>query len=244
MREEVTVLDIVAAIYATAYFAAQIGLLIGLSPVQGVTKLGAFAAAAAWLAIIVTVYALGGLRPGVLGPVPVNLLPFTLLLALLFGSWFLVPQVRNALLSVPLPALVAVHAGRVGGLFFLVLYFDGRLSAPFAPAAGIGDMITGALALLLVPTLALGFEIRSAWLKAWNAFGALDLVVAVTLAALSAPGTPFRVFAEGPGTQEMATLPWVFVPAMLVPIDFLVHFAIAAKLKSAPRARRAVAMAS
>ncbi len=30
--------------------------MIGLSPVQGVTKLGAFAAAAAWLAIIVTVW--------------------------------------------------------------------------------------------------------------------------------------------------------------------------------------------
>ncbi len=237
-------LDIVAAIYATAYFAVQIGLLIGLSPVQGVTKLGAFAAAAAWLAIIVTVYALGGLRPGILGPVPVNLLPFTLLLALLFGSWFLVPQVRNALLSVPLPALVAVHAGRVGGLFFLILYFDGRLSAPFAPAAAVGDMITGAVALVLVPALALGFELRSLWLKVWNAFGALDLVVAVTLAVLSAPGTPFRVFTEGPGTQIMGMLPWIFVPAMLVPIDFLVHFTIAAKLKSVPGATQVLAMAN
>src|SRR5437773_1847027 len=44
-------------------------------------------------------YTVGGLRPGVLGPVPVNLLPFTLLLALLFGSWFLLPQVRYALIS-------------------------------------------------------------------------------------------------------------------------------------------------
>src|SRR6266849_7871293 len=215
-------IDIVAAIYATAYFAAQMGLLIGLSQVRGVTKLATFASAAAWLAIVVVAYTVGGLRPGVLGPVPVNLLPFILLLAMLFGSWFLLPQTRHALLSVPLPALVAVHAGRVGGLFFLILYFDGRLSAPFAPAAAIGDMITGAVALLLAPALALGFEIRSAWLRAWNAFGALDLAVAVTLAALSAPGTPFRVFAEGPGTQAMATLPWVFVPAMLVPIDFLV----------------------
>jgi len=97
-------LDIVAAIYATAYFAAQMGLLIGLSQVRGVTKLAAFASAAAWLAIVVGAYTLGGLRPGVLGPVPVNLLPFILLLAMLFGSWFLLPQTRHALLSVPLPA--------------------------------------------------------------------------------------------------------------------------------------------
>jgi hypothetical protein len=237
-------LDIVAAIYATAYFAAQMGLLIGLSQVRGVTKLAAFASAAAWLAIVVGAYTIGGLRPGVLGPVPVNLLPFILLLAMLFGSWFLLPQTRHALLSVPLPALVAVHAGRVGGLFFLILYFDGRLSAPFAPAAGIGDMITGAVALLLLATMALGFELRSLWLKVWNAFGALDLILALTLAVLSAPGTPFRVFTEGPGTQIMGSLPWIFVPAMLVPIDLLVHFAIAAKLKSVPRATRVLAMAN
>ena len=237
-------LDIVAAIFATAYFAAQTGLLIGFSPVRRVASLAAFAAAAAWLAMVVVAYAVGGLRPGVLGPVPVNLLPFILLLALLFGSWFLLPQVRHALISVPLPALVAVHAGRVGGLFFLILYFDGRLSAPFAPAAAIGDMITGAVALVLVPILALGFNLRSLWLKVWNAFGALDLMVALTLAVLSAPGTPFRVFTEGPGTQIMGTLPWIFVPAMLVPIDLLVHFAIAAKLKSVPSATRVLAMAN
>ena len=76
------------------------GLLIGFSPVRRAAKLGAFAAAAAWLAMDVIAYTVGGLRPGVLGPVPVNLLlPFTLLLALLFGSWFLLPQVRYALIS-------------------------------------------------------------------------------------------------------------------------------------------------
>ena len=92
-------LDNVAAIYATAYFAAQMGLLTGFSPVRRAAKLGAFAAAAAWLAMDVIAYTVGGLRPGVLGPVPVNLLSFTLLLALLFGSWFLLPQVRYALIS-------------------------------------------------------------------------------------------------------------------------------------------------
>jgi len=90
-------LDNVAAIYATAYFAAQMGLLIGFSPVRRAAKLGTFAAA--WLAMDVIAYTVGGLRPGVLGPVPVNLLSFTLLLALLFGSWFLLPQVRCALIS-------------------------------------------------------------------------------------------------------------------------------------------------
>lgn len=236
-------LDIVAAIFATAYCAAQTGLLIGTAPLRGATKIAAFAAAAAWLAAVVAVYGLRVLSPGALGPVPVNLVPFTLLLAILFGAWVLIPQARSVLLSVPLPALVAVHAGRIAGVFFLLLYFDGRLSAPFAPFAAIGDMITGAIALLLVPLLALGIKVPRLWLGAWNAFGMLDLLTAVTLAALSVPGTPFRVFSDGPGTLVMGTLPWIFVPAMLVPIDLLVHVVIMAKLRSARHSIGAMAMA-
>jgi hypothetical protein len=215
-----------------------VGVLIGLSPVRAVTKLAAFAAAAAWLGIVVAVAALGGLVPGVLGPIPANLLPFGGLLALLFGGWFLLPQFRSALLSVPLPALVGLNVGRLGGLLFLLLYADGRLSAPFAPAAGLGDMVTAALAIPLAAMLMLGFEMRRTWLGIWNAMGALDLVVAVSLGLLSAPDTAFRVFTEGPGTQAMTTLPWTFIPAMLVPIFLLVHFAIASRLRTAVQASR------
>jgi hypothetical protein len=34
----------------------------------------------------------------------------------------------------------------------------------------------------------------------------------------------------------MGTLPWIFVPAMLVPVDLLVHVVIIAKLRSARHA--------
>jgi Na+/pantothenate symporter len=66
---------------------------------------------------------------------------------------------------------------------------------------------------------------------AWNAFGALDLVVAVTLAFMSAPGTPYRVFTEGPGTVVMTTLPWILVATFLVPLYLLTHLTIAARLR-------------
>jgi hypothetical protein len=231
-------LDVLGAIFATALYATVAGVLIGMSPLRPVTRLAAFAAAAAWLWLIVAVAALGGLAPGVLGPVPANLVPFTGLLGLLFGGWFLIPNFRSALLSVPLPALIGLHVGRLGGVFFLLLYADGRLSAPFAPAAGLGDMLTGALALPLAATLALGLDVRRAWLGIWNAFGALDLAVAVSLGVLSAPGTPFRIFSEGPGTLAMTTVPWVLVPAMLVPTFLLIHLAIATRLRTASEGRR------
>lgn len=233
-------LDIIGAIFATAFYATVVCVLAGLSPVRAATRLAVAAAAATWLGIIVATAALGGLAPGTLGPIPANLLPFGGLLALLFGAWFLVPQFRGALLSLPLSALVAIHAGRLGGVFILLLYADGRLSAPFAPAAGVGDMITGALAIPLAGMLALGFEMRLAWLGLWNAFGALDLVVAIALGLASAPGTPLRIFTEGPGTQAMTTVPWALVPAFLVPICLLLHLVIATKLRLAASAGRLV----
>jgi len=48
----------------------------------------------------------------------------------------LVPGVRRALSEIPLPALIAVHAIRIIGFLFLLLFAAGRLSAPFAPSAG------------------------------------------------------------------------------------------------------------
>lgn len=225
-------LDIIAAIFATSYCAMQAGLLIGPAPLRAGPKMALFAATAAWLAAVVAIYGLGLLTPGTLGPLPVNLVPFTLLLAVLFGAWVLIPRAREVLLSIPMPALVAVHAGRVAGVFFWLLYLDGRLSAPFAPVAAIGDIVTGAIALLLLALFAFGRKIPNLWLGAWNAFGLLDLLAALTLATLSVPGTAFRVFTEGPGTLVMGTLPWIFVPAMLVPVDLLVHVVIIAKLRS------------
>jgi hypothetical protein len=84
-------LDIVAAIFATAYCAAQAGLMIGPVPLRAGSKIALFAATAAWLAAVVAAYGLGVLSPGTLGPFPVNLVAFTLLLAILFGAWVLIP---------------------------------------------------------------------------------------------------------------------------------------------------------
>ena len=231
-------LDVIGAIFGTALYVSLVAVLIGLAPLRPGTRLAASAAAAAWLGMIVAVAALGGLAPGVLGPVPATLLPFAGLLALLLGGWLLVATFRSALLRVPLPALVGVNAGRLGGVFFLLLHADGRLSAPFAPVAGLGDMVIGALAIPLAAMLALHFDMRRAWPGIWNALGALDLVVAVSLGALSMPTTPFRIFTEGPGTLAMTTVPWVVVPAMLVPIFLLIHLAIATRLRADARAGR------
>jgi len=232
-------LDMIGAIAGTAAYAALVGALIGLSPVSGRKKLMAFAAAAAWGAMVVAIAAVGGFAPGAAGPIPAPVLAFAALVALLFGSWFVYPRFRSALSMVPLPVLVALNAGRLGGVFFLILSAERRLTGPFGPVAGAGDILVGALAVLLAATA--DRRIPRGWFRAWNALGALDLVVAISLGALSAPGTPFRVFDDGPGTTVMTSLPWILVPALLVPLYLLIHLTIAFKLRSARRVRAPVA---
>lgn len=236
-------IDMIGAIAGTAVYAVLVGVLVGFSPVSGPAKLAAFAAAGVWGGIIVAVAALGGFAPGATGPVPGPAFAFVGLLVLLLGAWFLLPRFRSALLAVPLPALVGLNAARLGGVSFLILAADGRLSAPFAPVAGAGDMVVGALAIPLAAMAAGGGGERPAWLGVWNALGALDLVVAVSLGVLSAPGTPLRVFTEGPGASAMTALPWIMIPAVFVPLYLLIHLTIAVRLRSLQPGTRAVAMA-
>jgi hypothetical protein len=236
-------IDMVGAIVGTGIYAGLVGVLVGYAPAGRGTKLAALAAAAAWGGVIVGLAAAGVFAPGATGSVPAPVFAFAALLGLLFGGWSLVPRFRSALLAVPLAALVGLNAARLGGVFFLLLAADGRLSAPFAPVAGLGDMLVAALAIPLAVTVARGTSERRAWLRAWNSLGALDLIVAVSLGLVSAPGTPFRVFTEGPGTLAMTTLPWIMVPAMLVPLYLLIHLTIAAKLRSWESRTYVVAMA-
>jgi hypothetical protein len=236
-------IDLIGAIVGTAVYAVLVGVLAGCSLERGPTKLAACAAAAVWGGIVVAIAALGGFAPGTAGPVPAPVVAFAGLLVLLCGGWYLLPRFRSALLSVPLPALVGLNAARLGGVFFLILAADGRLSAPFAPVAGAGDMLVAALAIPLTALAVGGAAARPAWLGVWNALGALDLIIAVSLGLLSAPGTPFRVFTAGPGTVAMTAVPWIMVPTMLVPLYLLIHLTIAAKLRALQRTPQAVALA-
>lgn len=224
-------LDIIGAIACSAIYATQIGVLTSFAMVGRGIKRVVLAAALVWGAMIVVLAALGGFRQGATGPVPAPVLAFAVLLVLLLGSFALSPRFRSALLSIPLPALIGLNAARVGGVMFLLLGAAGRLSDPFAPAAGAGDIIVGLLAIPVALMATQRTASRVGLVAAWNVLGALDLVMAVTIALLSSPGLPFRVFMEGEGTLAMTGLPWVMVPTLIVPVYFLIHFTIAAKLR-------------
>jgi hypothetical protein len=120
--------------------------------------------------------------------------------------------------------MVALNVLRVLGVSFLLLAYAGQISGPFPYFAGIGDIITGLLAL---PTaLRLSTKgLADPRVLAWNVFGLLDLVVAVTLGVSTRP-------------PAISTLPWSLIPLVLVPVFATGHILLLAR---AAAVRRAIA---
>jgi hypothetical protein len=149
------------------------------------------------------------------------LIPIAVLSVIGFGS----SVGRSGLQSAPFQALIALHAIRLLGVLFVLLYAAKRLPAPFAPVAGWGDVAIGATALPIALWIATKPEIARAPLLVWNGLGLVDLVTAVTLGALSAPG-PSRLFFDDPGSAIMGSLPWILIPCFLVPSLSFVHLVV------------------
>lgn len=140
-------------------------------------------------------------------------------------------HVRRSLLRIPVSSLVAANTVRVLGVSFLVLHSDGRLPAPFALAAGWGDIVIG----LTAPFVAWLVAVRGAQargpLTIWNALGLLDLIVAVSLGVTSSPA--LQAGFTGPDSGLMTTLPWLLIPGFLVPLLASSHLAIFYRLRVA-----------
>jgi hypothetical protein len=185
----------------------------------------------AWFVLVLALGATGALSPAGLGA-PALGLAVVLPIAALVWAYFALPSVRNAMATMPLPALIALHAIRLLGFTFIVLYAEGRLPAPFAPSAGWGDMFIGATALPLAWAVTrFGARVRPLALL-WNALGVADLVIALTLGPLSAPG-PLQVFVGPPDSSPMTALPWLIIPGFLVPCLLFLDVVIFARLAKA-----------
>jgi hypothetical protein len=184
----------------------------------------------AWLGLAVGLAAAGKLAFSQRQPVPV--LGVLLVVPLLtVGAIALRSQrARAALLAIPMTLLIGLNSARVFGVMFLLLAATGRLSGPFPFSAGLGDMITGAIAIPLAIRVARSARPPASAIKAWNLFGALDLVVAVNLGLMSANGSPMQLFHAGVGSDAVQHLPTSLIPTVLVPFYLVTHAIVAAKL--------------
>jgi hypothetical protein len=186
-----------------------------------------------WQVVVWWIAIGGGFRVR-LGGVPA--LPIAIMLPLLVGLPMLLRSRRIATILDAMPPywLIGLQVYRILGGIFLVAWAHGDLAGVFALPAGTGDTLTGLLAL---PTAYLIYlaprENRQAAI-AWNILGILDLIIAITIGFLIAPG-PLQLIVQNPSSTLIGTYPTVMIPAFAVPTSLMLH---ALSLRQLVRLRR------
>jgi len=157
-------------------------------------------------------------------------------LAAFFLSYSLSSSIREFILSADLKFVTTVQAWRLGGFTFLVLYSFGYLVGYFAWPAGVGDMLIGVTAPLVLARMDTPGYTKSNAFIAWNVLGILDLVVAVSLGALGS--LQFGSAGVFPNTV-MSQMPMVLIPTFFVPMFLILHSVALLQARSADKLSRA-----
>jgi hypothetical protein len=189
------------------------------------TRFVVIACLAAWFvaAFGVSLFGLLRGRPSDL-PIPIGM---ALLVPLLVGvlAYARSSQFRRLLLKADLRWLIGVQLWRVAGAEFLIYYAHNQLPASFAIPAGAGDVLIGLAAPFVAVAAASGTPAARRLVIGWCIAGIADLVVAVTMGVLNAPGR-FGLLAGTVTTAPMLELPLSLVPAFLVPLSILLHLIV------------------
>jgi hypothetical protein len=176
-----------------------------------------------WLAVVWAMAVNGAFQP-IPGVVRLPRLPIAIFAPVIIGLFFLLrsKSIAAFLDATPAPWLIALQVYRIFGGIFLVNWMHGTVAGVFAVPAGIGDALTGIMALPVALLLASGTARGRSAAMAWNIFGLLDFAVAITLGTLSSPG-PFQIFGLDIPASLAGTYPTVLIPAFAVPSSILLH---------------------
>lgn len=176
-----------------------------------------------WLAVVWAMAVNGAFQP-IPGVVRLPRLPISIFAPVIIGLFFLLrsKSIAAFLDATPAPWLIALQVYRIFGGIFLVNWMHGTVAGVFAVPAGIGDALTGIMALPVALLLASGTARGRSAAMAWNIFGLLDFAVAITLGTLSSPG-PFQIFGLDIPASLAGTYPTVLIPAFAVPSSILLH---------------------
>ena len=184
---------------------------------------------AAWFAVSVGASALHLLQ-GAPGQPPIPILIAVLTPVVAFSIWYAGSKsFREWVLSLNPRTLTLIHAERIGGLVFLAMYTYNILPGMFALPAGWGDIAIGATAYLAATRLVSNH--KRAFI-AWQLLGILDLVVALSMAAVSSLLHP-----HGITTAPMAELPLSLIPSFGVPSFLILHIICIAQARRWPVGR-------
>jgi hypothetical protein len=135
-----------------------------------------------------------------------------------------IPRLRQALDLIPLWLITIAHTWRFVGLGFVIGALANILPRQFGYPEGVGDVLTAALCLPLAAALRNPVEgryLRRAFI-AWNLFGLVDLLSAITMGILYSPST-FGVLRTGLSTALMTRFPVNLIPTFFLPLFILLH---------------------
>ncbi len=168
------------------------------------------------------------------GQFSISTIQFGILIPIVVGLWLLTRSARVASLvdALPMSWLVGIQFYRALGFMFIVLWLEGYLPWQFAVPAGIGDVATGVLALVVAGMIAVRANGAERAVYAWCLFGIADLVVAITMGALTSPGRINFVSQEAPNMLVTA-YPLVMIPTFAVPLSIILHGLCLWKLRRA-----------
>ena len=176
-----------------------------------------------WLAVVWSLAANGFFQP-IPGVTGLPKLPIAIFAPVIIGLLVLLrsKSIAAVLDATPASWLIALQVYRIFGGIFLVNWANGTVAGAFAWPAGVGDMLTGVMALPAAYLLATGAERGRSAAMAWNIFGLCDFAVAITMGTLSAPG-PLQIFGLDIPASLAGTYPIVLIPAFAVPSSILLH---------------------
>jgi hypothetical protein len=175
----------------------------------------------AWTAFI-SIWSLSGMMRD-FQFVPFNLLPVFLIpmVAILFLTF--TRPMSEILLAVPPDRLIVLQNFRIFvELVIWLLYLARRLPVQVTFEGRNFDIITG-LSALLMAFLVRKEMIGHIGLVLWNIAGLCLLINVAGTAVLSMP-TPLRHFMNEPDSSLVTRFPYAFLPGLLVPLAYTLHF--------------------
>jgi len=171
---------------------------------------------------------------------PLPLLPMAIFLPVIIGAPLLLVSKRMGQVLDAMPAswLVALQLYRVFGSWALAASLRGALPGAFGVPAGIGDMLTGLLAVPAAIAVASGTAQGRRAAIAWNILGLADFAVAITLGLITSPGR-FQLIVPDVSSIGAGAYPGVLTPAFVVPCSILLHTLSLRQLRRRLRAEAA-----
>src|SRR5262245_21578453 len=133
-------LDFIGTIITAALMMLVVNALITFMDVSRTAKVTLAAVIGVWIGFAAAAAGAGWIAISRPFPLVGLFVAAPLLAAALATAW---PAARRAMLSIPMPVMVAVNIVRVLGVLFLMLAAEGRLTGPFPYSAAWGDIITG-----------------------------------------------------------------------------------------------------